>query len=51
MTIKEDPMFTEEETRLIRQRQAQRSRVMAALLIGLCVLFFGITVVKIGFLS
>ena len=48
MTPDEQP-YTPEETLLIRQRQAARSRIMAILLIGLCVLFFAITVAKIGF--
>ncbi len=39
------------ETALIRARQDSRSRVLGVLLIGMCVLFFAITVVKIGFLS
>lgn len=40
--------YTVEETRLIRERQAARSRVMGLVLAGLCVLFFLITIVKIG---
>ena len=40
--------YTAEETRLIRERQAARSRVMGLVLIGLCILFFLITIVKIG---
>jgi hypothetical protein len=40
--------FTVEETRLIRQRQAVRSRLMGVVLIALCILFFLITIVKIG---
>ena len=40
--------YTVEETRLIRERQAARSRVMGLVLIGLCALFFLITIVKIG---
>lgn len=40
--------YTTEETRLIRERQAARSKVMGLVLLGLCVLFFLITVVKIG---
>jgi hypothetical protein len=42
------PTFTPEETRLIRERQAARSKVMALVLVGLCILFFLITVAKIG---
>jgi hypothetical protein len=37
-----------EESRLVRERQAGRSRVMAIVLVSLCVLFFAITIVKIG---
>jgi hypothetical protein len=40
--------FTPEETRTIRARQAARSKVMGLVLVGLCVLFFLITIVKIG---
>ena len=48
MTEPDSPTYTAEETRLIRQRQAARSKVMGLVLLGLCVLFFLITVVKIG---
>lgn len=48
MTEPEQSIYSAEETRLIRARQAARSRVMGLVLIGLCVLFFLITVVKIG---
>lgn len=48
MTPPEQRTFTDEETRLIRQRQAARSRVMGLILVGLCVLFFLITIVKVG---
>lgn len=41
--------YTPEETLLIRQRQTARSRIMAVLLAAMCILFFGITVAKIGF--
>lgn len=37
-----------EETARIQQRQRARSKVMAIGLISLCVLFFLITIVKIG---
>jgi hypothetical protein len=37
-----------EESRLVRARQAGRSRVMALVLVGLCMLFFAITIVKVG---
>jgi hypothetical protein len=33
---------------MIRKRQAARSRVMGVILVALCILFFLITVVKIG---
>ncbi len=49
MTTPEQTPYTLEETRLIRRRQAGRSRITAILLIGMCVLFFAITVAKIGF--
>ena len=48
MTPDEEP-YTMEETRFIRQRQAARSKILAVLLVGMCVLFFGITVAKIGY--
>lgn len=51
MTDQDPRPYTLEETRLIRERQASRSRMMALLLAGMCVLFFAITVVKIGFLG
>jgi hypothetical protein len=41
--------YSDEENALIRGRQASRSLVMGFLLIGMCVLFFGITVAKIGY--
>jgi hypothetical protein len=49
MTTPEEAPYTAEETRLIRQRQAARSKIMAVLLVAMCLLFFAITVVKIGF--
>ena len=48
MTQPEQRAFTAEETRLIRKRQAARSRIMGLVLVGLCVLFFLITIVKVG---
>jgi hypothetical protein len=48
MTETETRIYTAEETRLIRQRQAGRSRMMGLILVALCVLFFAITIVKIG---
>ncbi len=41
--------YTAAETKLIRQRQSGRSRITAVLLFALCVLFFAITVAKIGY--
>ncbi len=49
MIAPDESPYTPEETRLIRQRQAARSRIMAVLLVAMCVLFFAITVAKIGF--
>lgn len=48
MTPIDRPPYTVEETAIIRKRQAARSRVMGVALVGLCVLFFFITVVKVG---
>ncbi len=48
MTQHEDMPYTVDETRIIRARQAARSRVMGVALVGLCILFFLITVVKVG---
>jgi len=48
MTQSDQSPYTAEETALIRKRQAARSRVMGVALVGLCVLFFLITVVKVG---
>jgi hypothetical protein len=44
-----DASYSEEETLSIRKRQASRSIVTGALLFGLCVLFFGITLAKVGY--
>ncbi len=41
--------YSAEENALIRKTQAARSRIMGALLLGMCVLFFAITVAKIGY--
>ncbi len=43
--------YTLEESRLIRQRQAARSKMMAVVLVALCVLFFAVTLVKIGWMK
>lgn len=48
MTQPDESGFSVEETRIIRQRQAARSRIMGVILVALCVLFFLITLVKIG---
>jgi hypothetical protein len=48
MSEAEPRVYTAEETILIRRRQAERSRIMAILLVAMCILFFVITVVKIG---
>ncbi|WOE76007.1 hypothetical protein [Alterisphingorhabdus coralli] len=39
---------TLEETQAIQKRQRERSKLMAIGLVALCVLFFLITIVKIG---
>jgi hypothetical protein len=36
------------QSRLVRERQQGRAKMMGLVLGGLCVLFFAITVVKIG---
>lgn len=41
--------YTLEETRLIRKRQAARSKIVAVLLVAMCILFFAITVAKVGY--
>jgi hypothetical protein len=43
--------YTAEENQSIRARQAARSRIMGLLLLGLCAMFFGITLAKIGYWS
>jgi hypothetical protein len=48
MTQSDQSPYTAAETALIRKRQAARSRVMGIALVGLCILFFLITVVKVG---
>jgi hypothetical protein len=37
-----------EQSRIVRDRQQARARVMGLVLIGLCILFFAITIVKVG---
>jgi hypothetical protein len=41
--------YSAEATAAIRKRQASRSIIVGALLFGLCVMFFGITLAKIGY--
>jgi hypothetical protein len=48
MTQNQPSAFTAEETAIIRKRQAARSRFMGVALVGLCILFFLITVAKVG---
>lgn len=40
--------MTPEEQRQIQARQRSRSIVMAVILIALCILFFAITIAKMG---
>ena len=40
--------FDAEQSQQIRERQKARSNMMGIILLGLCVLFFAITIVKIG---
>lgn len=51
MTEQEQRPYTIEESRIIRERQAARSKVMALILVAMCVLFFAITLVKIGWVK
>jgi hypothetical protein len=44
-----DQSYSAEENALIRKTQAARAKMMGLLLLGLCVLFFAITVAKIGY--
>jgi hypothetical protein len=48
MTEPETRAYTLEESRIIRARQAVRSRILAAVLVAMCVLFFAVTIVKIS---
>jgi hypothetical protein len=50
MTEPEQRPYTIEESRIVRERQAARSKVLAVILVALCVLFFTITLVKIGWM-
>jgi hypothetical protein len=49
MTEENKRPFNKTESRLLRKRQAARARMMALCLFALCALFFGITLVKIGY--
>ncbi len=49
MTDQKKTHYNKTETRQIRARQAARARVTAIFLFLLCVLFFGITLVKVGY--
>lgn len=40
--------FDSYQSQQIRERQKSRSNMMGIILLGLCVLFFAITIVKIG---
>ncbi len=51
MNSLETKAFNKTESRLIRRRQAARARITAILLFVLCGLFFGITLVKVGYLG
>jgi hypothetical protein len=46
--VEQPEKLTAEQSRDVRARQAGRSKVMAVILFGLAILFFAITVVKIG---
>jgi hypothetical protein len=48
MTDDKPEMLTREQSRLIRERQLARARMMGLVLFGLCALFFAITIVKVG---
>jgi hypothetical protein len=48
MTDKQPETLSAEQSRLIRERQLARARMMGLVLFGLCALFFAITIVKIG---
>jgi preprotein translocase subunit SecG len=41
-------MLNAEQSRQIRARQAGRAKVMAVILFALAILFFAITIVKVG---
>jgi hypothetical protein len=46
--IPTQPAMTPEEQAEYQARQKSRAKVMAIILVGLCVLFYAITIVKIG---
>lgn len=43
--------MTPEEEKLVRQRQKSRATVMAVVLIGLAILFYGISIAKMALAS
>ncbi len=43
-----DAPMSEEEQAIYQSRQKKRAKIMAFMLVGLCVLFYLITIVKIG---
>lgn len=40
--------LSQEQSRLVRNRQQSRARMMGLILGGLCILFFAVTIVKVG---
>jgi hypothetical protein len=40
--------LSQEQSRLVRDRQQSRARMMGLILGGLCLLFFAVTIVKVG---
>jgi hypothetical protein len=48
MSDNESEMLSVEHSHAVRQRQQARAKMMGLLLGGLCILFFAITIVKIG---
>jgi hypothetical protein len=41
-------MLSAEHSRQVRERQQSRARMMGLILGGLCILFFAVTIVKVG---
>jgi hypothetical protein len=48
MTENEKRPYTAEETEIIRKRQSGRAKIMALILVAMCALFYGLTIVKLG---